>query len=98
MERKLSARILEEWELKCPNCEKTWIAEIFWGYPAINQDVEDALEKKEIVFGGCIISENDPKWECNNCNHRWGNAEHNFENTDSFDFDKGYNLDEVYDQ
>ena len=84
--------------MKCPNCEKTWIAEIFWGYPAINKDVEDALEKKEIVFGGCIISENDPKWECNNCNHRWGNAEHNFENTDSFDFDKGYNLDEVYDQ
>ena len=83
--------------MKCPKCNKNWIAEIFWGYPSDVNSIEDSLEKKEIVLGGCIISCNDPKWECNHCNHRWGDAEHNFENTDSFDFEKGYNLDEVYD-
>jgi len=21
------------------------------------------------IFGGCLISKNDPKWECNDCGH-----------------------------
>ena len=83
--------------MKCPNCGKTWIAEILWGYPAETVTLDEELEKRKNVLGGCIITNHDPKWECNNCHHRWGDAEHNFENTDSFDFDKGFNLDEVYD-
>jgi hypothetical protein len=58
--------------LKCPNCDKSWIAEILWGYPPKMDSMDEALEKKEIVLGGCIVTDNDPKWKCNNCNYKWG--------------------------
>jgi len=79
--------------MNCPKCNSSSIAEIFWGYPADMDSLKEALEKKEIVLGGCIVTENDPKWECNGCNHRWNNSD----KIDSFDFDQGFNLDEVYD-
>lgn len=75
MEWKLSTRILGEKKLNCPNCSKTWIAEILWGYPADMESIEGELERKEIVLGGCIVTESDPKWECNVCSHRWGERE-----------------------
>ena len=61
--------------MKCPNCNKTWVAEILWGYPADIESVEVELERKDIVLGGCLVTEHDPKWECNDCNHRWGERE-----------------------
>lgn len=84
----------------CPKCNKTWIAEIIWGYPEQTTVVEEELERKDIVLGGCLITDHDPKWECNDCHHKWGDAEHNEESDkiDSFDWDQGFNLDEVYDQ
>jgi len=60
--------------LNCPECGKSWIAEILWGYPDMKV-IEDKLEKKEIVLGGCIVTNHDPKWECNNCYHQWGERE-----------------------
>ena len=33
---------------------------------------EKAIENKEIVPGGCLIGNDDPKWQCNDCLHRWG--------------------------
>ena len=59
----------------CPECNKTWIAEILWGYPADMKSLEEALEKKEIVLGGCLVTNHDPRWACNNCHHRWGERE-----------------------
>ena len=58
--------------MKCPNCGKSSIAEIFWGYPGDVDLMKESIEKKEIVLGGCCVTDNDPKWECNDCNHRWG--------------------------
>ena len=58
--------------MKCPNCEKSWVAEIFWGYPANMDSMEEQLEKKEIVLGGCYVTDHDPKYECNECHHQWG--------------------------
>ena len=58
--------------MKCPQCGKSWIAEIFWGYPANMESIEEALERKEIILGGCLVTNNDPRWECNDCNHQWG--------------------------
>ena len=61
---------------KCPQCGKSSIALIFWGYPGGNIEAyEKAIENKEIVSGGCLIGNNDPKWECNDCLHRWGTRE-----------------------
>ena len=61
--------------MKCPKCGKSWIAEIFWGYPANMESIEEALERKEIILGGCLVTNNDPRWECNDCNHQWGERE-----------------------
>ncbi len=65
------------WKLtgNCSSCDGKNIAEILWGYPENTESLEEALEKKEIVLGGCLITDHDPKWECNDCNHRWGERE-----------------------
>ncbi len=84
--------------MNCPQCNSSSVAGILWGYPEDTDSLKGALEKKEIVLGGCLVSNNDPKWECNNCHHRWNkNSNNNSNKTDSFDFDQGFNLDEVYD-
>jgi len=87
-------------EINCPLCNSKNVALILWGYPEETQALEQELERKAIVLGGCLITDHDPKWECNECHHKWGDAEHNEESdkTDSFDYDQGFNLDEVYDQ
>ena len=72
MEWKLFARILGEKKLNCPNCKKESIAEIFWGYHEDTDAIKVRLDKKEIVFGGCLVTDHDPKWDCNSCHHTWG--------------------------
>jgi len=87
--------------MSCPNCKSTVFAEILWGYPVDMKVIENEIDEGKIVLGGCIISNHDPKWECNKCHHRWGNREDDeidSDNTSSFDFDQGFNLNEVYDQ
>jgi hypothetical protein len=61
--------------MNCPNCTSKSIAEIFWGYPGNMDAMKKQLDKKEIVLGGCLVSDNDPKWECNSCGCRWGNRD-----------------------
>ena len=61
--------------MNCPNCNKEWIAEILWGYPADLDTLQEALEKKEIILGGCLVTNHDPRWECNDCHHKWGERE-----------------------
>ena len=61
---------------KCPQCGKFSVALIFWGLPGGNIEAyAKAIENNEIVCGGCLIGNNDPKWECNDCLHRWGTRE-----------------------
>ncbi len=92
------------WELtdnNCPSCNGKNIAEILWGYPEDTRELEKELDGKKIVLGGCLVTGHDPKWECNDCNTRWGHREDDeidSDATSSFDYDQGFNLDEVYDQ
>ena len=58
--------------IQCPQCKSTNIAEILWGFPPISDFLQEEMKKKKIVLGGCIITDNDPQWECNSCHHRWG--------------------------
>ncbi len=83
----------------CPSCKSKDVAKILWGYPASTSSLKESLKKKEIVLGGCLITDHDPKWECNSCYNRWGER-YDCDNSrdDSFDYDLGFNLDEVYDQ
>lgn len=56
---------------KCHICQSTNCAKILWGLPADMKEIEVELERKEIVLGGCIVTNHDPKWECNECQNRW---------------------------
>jgi hypothetical protein len=31
----------------------------------------EARERGDIVLGGCCVTENDPEWHCNDCDHSW---------------------------
>ena len=56
----------------CPSCKSKNAALIFWGYPGDMEWYLNAVAKKEIVLGGCTLSNNDPKWECIDYSLRWG--------------------------
>lgn len=56
----------------CPECKGDNVALIFWGYPCDIDWYLQAIKDKEIVGGGCCIGNNDPKWECTDCYHQWG--------------------------
>jgi hypothetical protein len=55
----------------CPSCNGKNIAKILWGLPGDLDALEEDLDNNKIVLGGCCVSDNDPKWECNDCSHRW---------------------------
>ena len=59
----------------CPGCKGNNVTLIFWGYPGDMEWYLEAIAKKEIVGGGCTISNHDPKWECTDCYHKWGERE-----------------------
>ena len=61
--------------LTCTECNKNNVACIFWGYPTDTDLYLQAIKDKEIVGGGCLVSDNDPKWECTDCHHKWGTRE-----------------------
>jgi transposase len=63
---------LSEKNPTCPRCKKDNVALIFWGYPGDMDWYLQAIKDKEIVGGGCCVSNNDPKWACTDCYHRWG--------------------------
>jgi hypothetical protein len=58
--------------LKCPKCGKSRIAEIIWGYVPDTESIRNELDKNKMVLGGCLVTDHDPKWECNDCYHKWG--------------------------
>jgi len=63
--------------LQCPSCNCKNIAIIFWGFSGDMKELEKEIEEKKIVLGGCIVTDHDPKWECTDCYHRWGERDEN---------------------
>jgi len=61
-------------ETRCPKCQSTNRAEILWGLPW-KKMIKKELKRKEIVLGGCLVTHNDPKWQCNECRTRWGRSD-----------------------
>ncbi len=97
MEWKLFTGVLEKLNKKiCPNCNSINNCKIFYGYPGDMEEYLKLVAEKKIYPGGCCITNNDPMWHCNDCESNWGQLDS--DKTDSFDFDQGFNLDEVYDQ
>jgi hypothetical protein len=51
----------------CPSCGSKNIAKILYGKPCFDEELEKKLASKKIKLGGCIITGNDPKYLCNEC-------------------------------
>lgn len=81
----------------CPKCNSKNTCKIVYGYPLYEEEFLKLVAEKKIHPGGCIVSEDNPMWYCNNCENKWDHYK-NPKDNDSFDYDKGFNLDEVSDQ
>ena len=79
----------------CPNCNSVNTCKISYGYPGDEEEYLKLVAEKKIYPGGCVISHDSPLWYCNDCENKWGKLDS--DKTDSFDYDQGFNLEEVYD-
>ena len=52
---------------RCPVCNEKTVASILYGEPAFSPKLAADLEEKRIVLGGCIVTDDDPKWQCTAC-------------------------------
>ena len=80
--------------ISCPNCKSENTCKISYGYPGDEEEYLKLVAEKKLYSGGCCIDDDSPTWYCNNCENKWGKYS---DNEDSFDYDQGFNLDEVYD-
>jgi hypothetical protein len=51
----------------CPKCGGELIADIMYGKPFWNNDLQRALDERRIVLGGCEVTGDDPAWTCASC-------------------------------
>lgn len=58
--------------LECPECGSKNIAEILWGMPALDEELERNLDEGRIVLGGCCITDENTDWRCNDCGCEFG--------------------------
>lgn len=78
----------------CLKCHSEKISEIFYGLPGDMELYLRLVEDQKIHPGGCTIDMDSARWHCNNCGNEWGKYS---EDTNSFDYDQKFNLDEVHD-
>ncbi len=61
----------------CPRCLSKDIATIQYGMPV---EMPEQVELGKVVLGGCCISEQSPKWQCQRCGYEFGKYMPSFEN------------------
>lgn len=59
-------------DLSCPSCGSQSIAAILYGLPAMSEELNKAVENREVTLGGCVVHEEAPRWACNACGHKFG--------------------------
>ncbi|MDD3051326.1 MAG: hypothetical protein PHR06_09290 [Candidatus Cloacimonetes bacterium] len=57
---------------KCKICGSSKVAFIFYGLPAMDDELQKKIDDGKIVLGGCVICGDDPKWECLGCHQKYG--------------------------
>ncbi len=50
---------------RCPSCGERRLVPIAYGYPG--PQMWEAVDRGEIVLGGCIIEPDNPQWRCLSC-------------------------------
>ena len=56
---------------ECPKCGGTDMAIILYGLPSEELLDSKKVKEKKIVLGGCCVSRDNPKQECNDCGWRY---------------------------
>ncbi len=56
----------------CPKCGSNHVARILYGLPADSDELKRELDAKRSVLGGCVVTDDDPEWHCNECRREWG--------------------------
>lgn len=66
----------DEWRLsgriykilpRCPKCNKTKVAKILYGMPAMSEELEKQLDEGSVVLAGCCIEGEMPRYRCRWC-------------------------------
>ena len=72
-------------EPNCPNCGNKML-EIVYGMPG--SDIIEKVENGEIFLGGCMISECNPVYHCNNCRRSYfDNLKDYIDEENNFEFE-----------
>ncbi len=56
---------------KCPYCGSRHTARILYGMPLMDEQMRRLLDEKIIVLGGCLMSDRNPDYHCNDCGRRF---------------------------
>lgn len=54
----------------CPHCGSTRVVRILYGM--VIPTPEELAKPDGLVLGGCVISEDSPKWQCRACHSAFG--------------------------
>jgi hypothetical protein len=57
----------------CPQCGSLKVLEILYGRPT--SEGMEAVERGEMILGGCLIMPGQPDWACPACGYQWFDAE-----------------------
>ena len=60
---------------KCPECGSAKVAEIVYGYPGSDWDWENDVDLGKVVLDWCCIPPEPHRWQCQSCDHEWGDGE-----------------------
>ncbi|WP_415405679.1 hypothetical protein ACLHDG_07895 [Sulfurovum sp. CS9] len=59
----------EEKPSNCPVCNSTRITDIAYGLFTPNEELENKIQSGEMILGGCVLSEDSPRWCCLGCRY-----------------------------
>ena len=51
----------------CPHCGSNRVARVLYGISEIVENLQDLIDKEEILLGGCMILPNSFNYYCINC-------------------------------
>lgn len=51
----------------CPICGSSNVAKYIFGLVGYDDELQEQLDKNEIVLGGCCIEPDSPAYHCNEC-------------------------------
>lgn len=55
---------------KCPSCGHSPVATIMYGYPGFSLHDNEDLKSGRMSLGGCVVTLDDPEWECTRCGQK----------------------------